>query len=76
MSKTWDRSASSHNPVWVVSALPSRDMDPVDDDFLDHPDDLADDADDAETAELRPLFPEGDPSTAPEWQALADEGLL
>jgi hypothetical protein len=47
-----------------------------DDDFLDHPDDLADDADDDETAALRPLFPTGDPATAPEWQALADEGLL
>lgn len=51
--------------------------DPDDDDQLDGCDiDMAAEADDEETAALRPLFPHGDPSTAPEWQALADAGLM
>lgn len=47
------------------------------DDQLDGCDiDMTVDPDDDETAELRPLFPDGDPAKAPEWQALADAGLL
>lgn len=42
-----------------------------DDDFLDGCElDFADDPDDPETADLRPLFPDGDPSTENEWQEL------
>lgn len=43
----------------------------TDDDFLDACDGgLAEYAEDDETAALRPLFPDGDPTKAPEWEAL------
>jgi len=32
--------------------------------------DFTEDPDDEETAELRPLFPDGDPSTEGEWREL------
>lgn len=44
----------------------------LDDDLLDGCSvDLTQDPDDDLTASLRPLFPDGDPSSAPDWQALA-----
>ena len=47
------------------------DMD--DNDFLDGCAlDFSEDPDDDLTAELRPLFPDGDPSTADEWKVLLD----
>lgn len=48
-----------------------------DDDMLDGCDlDFTEDADDELTASLRPLFPQGDPSKAPEWRALKDAGVF
>lgn len=51
-------------------------VDPLDDELDGCDIDMVAEADDDETASLRPLFPDGDPATAPEWQALADQGLI
>ena len=53
------------------------DVAPEDDDTLDGCElDFTEDPDDEETQALRPLFPDGDPSTEDQWHALRALGAF